>query len=74
MSGEKVFVDCYLFDADDFFARHEFDDFINQQKRITMRQDFLNGARIENGHKERSVKMRKSLKAGRIASAGFSSC
>lgn len=50
MSAKKMFVKCYLFDADDFLARDEFYNFINQQKRIAVRQYFLNGERIKNNH------------------------
>lgn len=41
VSLKKRFVDADLFDADDPFARCEFDDTVNQQERITMRQKFL---------------------------------
>src|ERR1041384_5887999 len=41
-------VDTDLLDADDSFARHEFYDAIDEEKRITMRQELLNREGIEN--------------------------
>ena len=41
-------VDADLFDADNSFARHQLDDAINQEKRITVRQQFLNCLGVQN--------------------------
>ena len=49
------FVDADLFDADDAFARHEFDDAIDEEERIAMRQKFLNAFSVENGFHEDGV-------------------
>ena len=35
-------VNAYLLDADDSFARHEFDNAIDEEKRVAMRQELLN--------------------------------
>ena len=48
MSLKERFVDAYLFDADDAFARHEFNDSIHEQKRIPMRQELFDSFRVKN--------------------------
>ena len=41
VTDEKMFVDRHLFNADDTDARFEFDDLIDQQKRVSMGQYLL---------------------------------
>src|SRR5205085_2800299 len=54
---EIFFVDADLFNADDAFARHEFDDAIDEEERIAMRQKFLNAFSVENGYNEYGVRL-----------------
>ena len=45
---KEQLVDTDLFNADDSFARHELDNSIDEEKGITVRQEFLNGLCVEN--------------------------
>jgi hypothetical protein len=55
MTLKIFFVEADLFDADDSFAWHEFDDAIDEEERIAMRQKFLNAFSVENGFHEDRV-------------------
>jgi hypothetical protein len=48
MSLEKCLIDGHLFDADNPLTRGKFDNPVDQEKRITMRQEFLDRFRVEN--------------------------
>src|SRR6185503_2941752 len=45
---KKILVDTHLLDADDSFAGDELYDSIDEEKRIAVRQELLNGLCVEN--------------------------
>lgn len=52
MSGEEMFVDGYLLHSDDTNSGFELDYLVDEQKRVTMRENLLNGSGIVDCHRQ----------------------
>jgi hypothetical protein len=58
MSLKEGLVDADLFNADDSFSRNQLDYSIDEEKRKTMRQEFLYRLGIENSFHDRNKETR----------------